>query len=400
MSSPPIYRNRDFVLLWVGQLVSETGDRVYSLALMWWALITTGSALKMGTVMAFWAIPFVVLGPVAGAYVDRHNRKGIIVGMDVARGIIVVIVATLAFMNRLLLWHVYLAISFESIGTAFFMPAVTATIPNIVSKENLTKANSLSQLVRSVVGVAGPALGGLLIAIVGIPAVFLINGISYLLSASSETFIRVPPLTRKIENQKHIIRETYDGFRFIRSDSMLFGLVSVSCILNFFAAPIIVLIPVLVKQILHLGVKHVGFLEAAMSLGIAGIAVILAAVPEIRQKHRPIIWGVFFDGVFIALSGIILKFQWILVFFILFGIFNGLCNINARTLLQNIVPDERRGRVFGALTTINMGLNPVGYMLAGFLADILTVPVVFVIAGLILAIGGLYLYSIPGIRKV
>ncbi|HID92775.1 MAG TPA: MFS transporter, partial [bacterium (Candidatus Stahlbacteria)] len=257
MPSSPIYRNRDFILLWLGQLVSETGNRVYSLALMWWALTATGSALKMGTVMAFWTIPFVVLGPVAGAWVDRHNRKVIIVGMDVVRGIIVVIVATLAFMNRLLLWHVYLAISFESIGTAFFMPAVTATIPNIVSKKDLTKANSLSQLVRSVVGVAGPALGGLLIAIVGIPAVFLINGISYLLSAGSETFIRVPPLTRKIEEQKHIIRETYAGFRFIKNDRMLFGLVSVSCILNFFAAPIIVLIPVLVKQILHLEVKHV-----------------------------------------------------------------------------------------------------------------------------------------------
>ena len=381
-------------------MVSETGNRVYSLALMWWALTATGSALKMGTVMAFWTIPFVVLGPVAGAWVDRHNRKVIIVGMDVVRGIIVVIVATLAFMNRLLLWHVYLAISFESIGTAFFMPAVTATIPNIVSKKDLTKANSLSQLVRSVVGVAGPALGGLLIAIVGIPAVFLINGISYLLSAGSETFIRVPPLTRKIEEQKHIIRETYDGFRFIKNDRMLFGLVSVSCILNFFAAPIIVLIPVLVKQILHLEVKHVGFLEAAMSLGIAGIAVILSIIPEIRQKHKPIILGIFFDGVFIALSGIVLNFQWILGFFILFGIFNGLCNISFRTLLQNIIPDERRGRVFGALTTINIGLNPVGYILAGFLADILTVPVVFVMAGLILVIGGLYLYSIPEMRKV
>ncbi|MCD4691133.1 MFS transporter, partial [bacterium] len=104
-----IFRNRNFLLLWLGQLVSQVGDRVHSIALMWWILEETGSAALMGTVLIAATVPAVILGPLAGGYVDRWNRKAIIAGMDFLRGVIILVVASLTLTDRLEIWHLLIA---------------------------------------------------------------------------------------------------------------------------------------------------------------------------------------------------------------------------------------------------------------------------------------------------
>jgi len=99
-------KNKNFLLLWMGKIVSQMGDRIYSVALVWWALETTGSGLKMGIILAISAVPAILLGPIAGAWVDRHNRKSIIVSMDIVRGIVISAFAILGFLGTLQLWHI------------------------------------------------------------------------------------------------------------------------------------------------------------------------------------------------------------------------------------------------------------------------------------------------------
>lgn len=172
-----LFKNRNFSLLWVSKIVSEMGIRMYAVALVWWALEVTGSGLKLGIILAISGVPIIIFGPLAGVWVDRLNRKPIIVSMDIVRGIVITIFAVLAFIHQLLIWHIYIGVFINAVATSFFTPSVNATIPNIVDRNSLTRANSLFQITTSAIYVLGPAVGGIFVASFGIPAVFLNNAL-------------------------------------------------------------------------------------------------------------------------------------------------------------------------------------------------------------------------------
>lgn len=395
-----IFRNKDFLLLWFGQFVSQVGDRVHSIALMWWILEETGSAALMGTVLIAATVPAIILGPFAGGYVDRWNRKAVIVVADLFRGGIILIVAALAIHGRLEVWHLLVGTAFVSMASVFFGPAVHATIPNIVRRDELTRANSLSQVVTQVTGIAGPALGGLLVAFWGVAGIFLLNGLSYVASAVSEMFISVPATEADGTGQRHILAELKDGFDWIRARPAVFGLLKTAAVLNFFSAPFAVLLPIAVRDLLHKGPDAFGLLMSVFSVGFLVASVLLAVIKERERKHPLIIWGIAAGGVCLVLLGVFLHYPAYIVLMAMLGIMMGLANIAIAAHFQAVVPDERRGRVFGFMGTLSGGLQPLAFGIIGLLADAVSVPVVFMVCGGAIVLGGFYLLLIPGMREI
>jgi len=397
---PTVLRNKSFLLLWLGQLVSQLGDRVHALAVVWWVLEKTGSAALMGTVLIAATIPAVVLGPVAGGYVDRWNRKAVIVGMDFARGLIVIWVAALTIRGTLEIWQLLVGTSAMAVASVFFGPAVSATVPNLVRPSEITRANSLSQMVSQGTGIVGPAVGGILVAVWGVGGVFVLNGLSFIASGVSELFISVPRVERREVARKHIVAELGDGFSFVRNEPTIFGILKTAAVLNFFTAPFAILLPIVARDYLGRGSEAFGFIMAAFSVGFLAASAILAATKDVRRKHPLIILGVSLAGACLVAMGLFITYTSYITLMALIGVLLGLANILIMSYFQTVVPDALRGRVFGFMMTLSGGLQPLAFGVVGLLTDLLSVPIIFVVSGCALVAGGLYLYSVPGMREV
>ncbi|MCP4672415.1 MAG: MFS transporter, partial [Desulfobacula sp.] len=206
--------NRNFFYLLTGQFISQIGDKFHMIALAFWVLKSTGSSAKMGAVLAASLIPSLIFGLVSGAFIDRYNRKFIIIGTDLIRGIIIFIFALLFYFKITNFSIILLMQILLSINAAFFDPAIPSVIPQIVDKKDLASANSKHQFVNGFSTIAGAFLGGICIGIFGYLWIFVINAISFLLSAILECFINIPPRTgcQNQDNSSGIFKDMKQGY--------------------------------------------------------------------------------------------------------------------------------------------------------------------------------------------
>ena len=200
--------NRNFSLLWFGQLISQLGDKAYAIALTWWLLERTGSSLYVSSFLVTAMLPEFIFGPIAGVYVDRWNRKRILITSDILRGLIVTTITALHLMGQLQIWHVYLAAMGISLCSALFNPTTMAVIPTIVDKGLLPRANALSQMVAGTVSIVGPLAGATSVALIGYTGVFFFNAFSFFVSAGAAALLT---LTATASRAKEIGRASCRG---------------------------------------------------------------------------------------------------------------------------------------------------------------------------------------------
>jgi len=172
-------RNRSFALLWGGQTISRLGDSLYRIALSWWILEETGSAAAMGALAVFSLVPMLLFLLVGGVVIDRLPRFRIMLASDAVNMLVVALVTLLAFTDRLQLWHVYAVSVVFGLAEAFFTPAYIASVPQVVSAEDLPSANSLTSLSWQVSGVPGPPLGAIIVAAGGTATAFGFDSLSF-----------------------------------------------------------------------------------------------------------------------------------------------------------------------------------------------------------------------------
>jgi MFS family permease len=216
--------NRNFFLLWQGQFVSQIGSQAYAIAMMLWVKHETGSASLMGFLMMVSMIPFVILGPIAGTFADHFSRRKIIIFSDILSGIPVLTLAFLMFYlphaSQFLIVCLFLVNVTLAIIRSFFNPAIAASIPDIVPREKVSAANSLNQSSVQISQFIGQGIGGYLFVLLGAPLLFLIDGITYLFSAFSESFIRIPQKIPEkkggwLDKFKQFKADTSEGFRYV-----------------------------------------------------------------------------------------------------------------------------------------------------------------------------------------
>lgn len=172
-----------FAWIWCGQTISRLGDSLYRIALSWWVLEKTGSATIMGTVLIFSFAPMLIFLLIGGVAVDPFPRLKVMILSDILRGATIIIVAVLAALQLLEVWHIYIASLIFGFVDAFFFPAYTAIIPELTPRELLPGANSLTSLSAQFANVAGPAIGAALVGLGGSAFGFAMNGLSFFLSA-------------------------------------------------------------------------------------------------------------------------------------------------------------------------------------------------------------------------
>lgn len=398
MERPSRLMNKNFFLLWQGQLVSQVGSQAFHIAVMFWIKHGTGSATIMGLVMMLGMLPAVFLGPIGGTFADRYSRRKIIILSDVLNGIAVLCLARLVFSSwfevETTIAFIFVIVVFSSIVSSFFRPAISASIPDIVPEEKVAAANSMNQFSVQLSTFLGQGAGGVLFRVLGAPVLFLIDGITYLFSAGSETLITIPQVfPEKVKGFGTLFRQfrvdTVEGFRYAWKQAGLRHLFIAAAILNFFGAPFIVLLPFYIEDFLKVKPDWYGFLLAGFGIG-SMIGYLFAGAFKLPGKVRSkvIILAVVLEFVGFALLGVILIPIVSLILMFLIGVLNGFININIITILQITTPTQMRGRVFGLLGTISAGLMPISMGLTGVVADLVNqnVPLVYVACGGISAI--------------
>ena len=400
-NSISIFRNLNFFLIWIGQSISLVGDFLYMIALMWWVLEKTGSTAAMATVAICSSLPAIILGPFAGTYVDRVDKRKLLILMDLGRGILIIVPGVLYFLNQLQVWHIFVIAAFLSSMSTFFNPALATFIPVIVNKEQLVRANSISQMSSNLSGIIGPALGGALVALFGAGTVMFLDALSFFVSVIAIFLVRVKiEQVFPSEERKRFLQELLDGLNFIRKESGILGLVVLFSILNFFVAPVGVLIPLMVKKILRMGAEGFGVLGSSISVGMVLGSLFLGMIGGVRRKGTFIMIGIVVAGSFLALFGISESF-WTSIFLLCgcgFGF--SFANILVPVVFQTKIPHEKQGRVFGTLGTISGGLRPVSLALVGVMGGLLHIQMIVFLSGVLVALGGLTGFLIPGIRKL
>ena len=364
---------RNFILLWQGQFVSALGDQVYSIALGFWVLAVTGSTALMGTLMAASAFPRILVSPFAGVIVDRSDRKWMLVLMDVIRGVAVVLVGIAALTGVIQIWMVFVAAVILGTCGAFFNPTVGSSIPDIVSPSQVVRANSFFSMIYTGTGIVGGSAGGFLYQILGAPLMFLFNGISYLFSAGTELFLRIPRIVHKVQEFR-FFEDMKEGYRFVWRIRGLRSLILIAAVSNFFAVVGIILFLPLFQRTQNLGPGLYGIFMACFTAGYF-TGTIFTSVKQFRpdQRFSLFVLGVTMTSVLLVPVPLIPVFPVMAALTLLGGFFNAIVNIFINSTIQVATPQAMRGKVLALLTTVAGGLSPVAMAVGGALAEFIPV---------------------------
>ena len=367
-------RHRNFRLFFTGQSISLIGTWMTRVATSWLVYRLTGSALLLGFVGFAGQIPTFLLAPFAGVLVDRVNRRKLLVWTQVLAGIQSLALAALT-LARIITIHEIIALSiFQGLINAFDMPGRQSFLVQMVSgdtgkpdKQDLSNAIALNSSIVNVARLIGPAIAGVVIAAVGEGYCFAIDGASYIAVVASLLMMRVPPLLiqRATSSMLEQLREGWSyvvHFRPIRTILSLFALLSLM------GMPFMVLMPIFASQVLHGGAHTLGYLMGASGVGALISAISLALRKSVRGLTTMIQIAAVMFGSGLILFGLShhLMLSLLLMIIVGFGMMQGLAASN--TVIQTLVPEDKRGRVMSYYTMAFVGMAPFGSLLAGALA--------------------------------
>lgn len=373
---------KNFFLVWQGQLVSTLGDAAYSVALGFWVLQVTGSTALMGSLMAVSALPGILISPFAGVWVDRMNKKVLLISMDLLRGIGMVLIAAAAFAHVLAVWMVFAAGVLLSVCGAVFRPGVNAAIPTMVPASRLSNAVSIQAAALTGSNMLGNVTGGFFYQIFGAPLLFLFNGLSYFFSGSSLCFIKFKSV-RKVEKQN--FRENMRaGFRFMWDQKGLRYLLMIAAVTNFFCYIAIVLFLPLFQKTPVLGAARYGIAMACyMGGAMAGFLFFSAVTIPPCEKAIFFILSNGITCISLAFAVNQQQFGVMVPLILLGGFFNSIVNVVLQSTVQARTPDEMRGKVLAFMNMTTQSLTPFAMALGGVLASFLPIRVVITASFLI-----------------
>jgi DHA3 family tetracycline resistance protein-like MFS transporter len=411
-------KHRPFALLWTGQTTSRLGDSLYRIALSWWVLEETGSAVAMGTVLIFSQIPLLLFLLIGGVVVDRLPRIRIMFASDLLSGLVIAFVALFSWFHLLEIWHIYIASILFGFVEAFFFPAYQAVIPQITPAELLTSANSLNGLSQRVTGIVGPALGAALVAAGGTALTFALDALSFFISAicvlplfqsnlgahpgeidragagpSAETSVKAA--------LKQGFADLLEGFRlviripWIWITILLFGFINITE-----AGPRAVALPFLIREDLGADVELLGWLGSAASLGFVVGMIWLGQYARLPRRGLLAYLSILVSGACLLPFAFKLPVPVLVTSMFISGMSTSAFALIWTHTLQEMVPGELLGRVYSIDALGSFVLLPIGFALSGWGTDLLGAPTVFLIGGLgtiLLVLLGL---SHPAIRNL
>jgi len=381
-----LFRDKNFFLLMQGEFVSQMGSLMQNFALSLYVLNAYDSTTLFASILIVAAIPRLLLGPFAGVLVDWFDRKKIIVRLDILSGCLVLALGALYYVDYTLpLWSIYLISVLLSLIGTMFGPAVSTVIPSIIDEENLLDANSVNHVIMTISSLISPVVAAAVLSMTSIGVILVVNGISFLMSAISESFIDIPKEHKKPEtiDFKTFKDDFVEGISTIKSSRFMTTLMILALGINFLLSPVFsVGFPYVLKKVIQVTDFEFGLVQAVFGLSmlIGGLAASLAGkklsvgtILKIDIGMQGPVVGIYafitsslFLGMFSTYYPPLILF---LILTLIFGCVIAVGNISIGTIMQKIIPKDKMGRVFTVFGTVATGAVPLGQGLYGLMND-------------------------------
>ncbi len=397
-------RHRNFRLFFAGQSISLIGTWMTRVATSWLVFKLTGSAVLLGTVGFAGQIPTFLLAPVAGVLVDRWNRRTVLVWTQALAMVQSLLLAWLTLSGRVNITEILVLSAFQGCINAFDMPGRQSFMMEMVqgesARDDLTNAIAINSSMVNAARLLGPSLAGLLIAVTSEGWCFLIDGISYVAVLISLLMMVLPAVRSLGGAQASMLKQLEEGWDFVRGFAPIRTILLLFALLSLMGWPFTVLMPIFAAKVLHGGPHTLGFLMGALGIGSLTSAISLVLRRSVRGllKMIPIAAVVFGTGLIAFGFSHVEWLSMLLMLVVGFGMMQGLTASN--TIIQTIVPEDKRGRVMSYYTMAFVGMAPFGSLLSGFLAHAIGVQWTVVVSGVACILGaGWFLTQIKGVRK-
>jgi MFS family permease len=378
-------RHRNYRLFFGGQLVSTVGTWMQSIAQPWLVLQLTHSALMVGLALAMQYLPMLVAGPFGGLVADRFPKRRVLQFTQVAFMVPALLLFAATYTHTVTYPMVLASAFIWGVIQVVDVPTRQAFAIEMVGREDLMNAIALNSSAWNTAAVVGPSIAGVLIATIGVPLCFLLNGVSYLAAIVALALMRNLPSLLHTPDRQPMFQRVVEGARYVRADPVVFSMLLVAGSFSLFAMNRLTLIPLFADQVLHAGAAGFGFMMGAQGLGAMTGALSLAFMPSRTDGRRQfwigLSWGLFLVGFSFS--------PWFPLSLLLLYL-SGVCQMwflaTANTRVQTATPDRLRGRVMAFYAQAVMGVGPLGATQAGALASFLGPPAAMAIGAGISAV--------------
>lgn len=391
---------RVFAIIWTGQFLSILTSSIVNFAIVLWLSLETGSAevLAFATMAAL--LPQSVLGLFTGIFIDRWKRKRVMIMADSFIAFCTLILAVLFYFDLAKISHIYVLLALRSVGSAFHMPAMQASVPLLAPKSELMRIAGINQVIQSVCNIAGPALAGLFITMMKMTNILLLDVAGAAFACLSLCFVFIPDPSHEERNSElHLWREAKEAIMEVRNQYGLSWLFLLSILATFVIMPVSVLFPLMTLNHFAGNAFQVSLVEVSWGGGALLVGALLGL-----KKYR---WNeiLLINGMYIALgltflfSGLlpVSGFIWFAVLTALGGVCGSLYFATFTTVIQSRIDPGVMGRVFSFYMSFSMLPSMIGLLSTGFLADSIGLGNTFIISGGFLCLIGIISFFIPSL---
>lgn len=391
---------RVFAIIWTGQFLSILTSSIVNFAIVLWLSLETGSAevLAFATMAAL--LPQSVLGLFTGIFIDRWKRKRVMIMADSFIAFCTLILAVLFYFDLAKISHIYVLLPLRSVGSAFHMPAMQASVPLLAPKSELMRIAGINQVIQSVCNIAGPALAGLFITMMKMTNILLLDVAGAAFACLSLCFVFIPDPSHEERNSElHLWREAKEAIMEVRNQYGLSWLFLLSILATFVIMPVSVLFPLMTLNHFAGNAFQVSLVEVSWGGG-ALLAGALLGLKKYRWNEILLINGMYIAlGLTFLFSGLlpVSGFIWFAVLTALGGVCGSLYFATFTTVIQSRIDPGVMGRVFSFYMSFSMLPSMIGLLSTGFLADSIGLGNTFIISGGFLCLIGIISFFIPSL---
>jgi DHA3 family macrolide efflux protein-like MFS transporter len=406
-SSAPLPKNwaTRFFTIWTGQAFSLFGSALVQFALIWWLTQKTGSGTMLALATLAGMLPQIVLGPFAGALVDRWNRRLIMIFADAAIALATLGLIVLFATGLVQVWHVYVLMAIRSLGGAFHFPAMGASTRYMVPEEHLTRISGLNQTLQGIMSMIAPPVGALLIEVFPTQNVLLIDIATAVLAILPLLFFQIPQPPRvetPYQTKPSLFADVREGLAYVRSWNGLLVILSMAVLLNFLLTPTGSLMPLLITKYFGKGALEFGLMDSASGFGMILGGVLLSIWGGFRKKIVTSMLGII--GIGFGIAGVALVPAHLFVLAVISMAFSSamgpITNGPLGAIMQAKVRPDMQGRVMSLVNSAATAMAPLGLLIAGPVSDLIGIRSWYFIAGLVTIFMGILGFSLPAVMHV
>jgi len=385
---------KSFFTIYIGQAFSLLSSSAVQFSIIWWITVQTGSALALTIASVVGLLPQAVIGPFAGVWIDRYNRKTIMIIADSIVATSSLVLGIAFFWGIPSIIFVYVVLFTRSLGEIFHRPAMQAAIPQLVPKSELTKAGGLGQMVQSACSMIGPMLGALLMSITTLQYVMLVDIIGATLAIITLSLVKISKHKVNLGSKLNVIHDMKEGIKAIKSNEALMRISIPILISTIIFVPLGTLLPLMVKNYFNGTALHNGIVQTLFASGMLISAMVIGVTGGIKKQFLMISLGILFLGICSLIGGFLpASAFWIfcIVVFIM-GTTGMISNIPYTAYIQKTIPQENLGKVISLVTSVMSFAAPIGMFIAGPVIEIIGISNWMIYAGILMLFVGVLSY--------